>query len=55
MFAFLGGVPKVVVPDTLKSAVPKACRFDPGLNRTCAEMKGHRGTAILPVSIGIQN
>lgn len=48
MFAFLGGVPKVVVPDNLKSAVLKACRFDPGLNRTYAEMAGHYSTAILP-------
>jgi transposase len=48
MFAFLRGVPKVVVPDNLKSAVFKADRFDPGLNRTYAEMACHYGTAILP-------
>ena len=48
MFAFLGGVPKAVVPDNLKSAVIKADRFDPGLNRTYAEMAAHYGTAILP-------
>ena len=48
MFAFLGGVPKVVVPDNLKSAVFKADRFDPGLNRTYAEMAGHYGTTVLP-------
>ena len=34
--------------DNLKSAVFKADRFDPGLNRTYAEMAGHYGTAILP-------
>lgn len=48
MFAFLGGVPRVVVPDNLKSAVVKVDRFDPGLNRTYAEMAAHYGTAILP-------
>lgn len=48
MFTFLGGVPKVVVPDNLKAAVIKADRFDPGLNRTYAEMAAHYGTAILP-------
>ena len=48
MFTFLGGVPKVVVPDNLKSAVLKVDRFDPGLNRTYAEMASHYGTAILP-------
>jgi len=48
MFAFLGGVPKAIVPDNLKSAVIKADRFDPGLNRTYAEMAAHYGTAVLP-------
>ena len=53
LFAFLGGVPKAVVPPfdesgNLKSAVIKADRFDPGLNRTYAEMAAHYGTAILP-------
>jgi transposase len=48
MFAFLGGVPKAVIPDNLKSAVIKPDRFDPGLNRTYAEMAAHYGTAILP-------
>ena len=48
MFAFLGGAPKAVVPDNLKSAVFKVDRFDPGLNRSYAEMAAHYGTAILP-------
>lgn len=48
LFSFLGGVPKVIVPDNLKSAVIKADRFDPGLNRTYAEMAAHYGTAVLP-------
>lgn len=48
LFAFLGGAPKVVVPDNLKSAVLKVDRYDPGLNRTYAEMAEHYGTAILP-------
>jgi transposase len=47
MVASLGGVPKVVVPHTLKSAVFKPDRFDPGLNRICAKMAGHCATAIL--------
>lgn len=47
LFAFLGGVPKLVVCDNLKAAVTNPDRFDPGLNRTYAEMAGHYGTAIL--------
>lgn len=48
MLQFIGGVPRAIVPDNLKSAVFKADRFDPGLNRTYAEMASHYGTAILP-------
>ena len=48
MFDYLGGVPKAVVPDNLKSAVIKPDRHDPGLNRTYAEMAEHYGTAIVP-------
>ena len=47
MFPFLDGVPKAVVPHNLKSSVIKADRFDPGLNRTCAEMAAHYGTDVL--------
>jgi len=51
MFAYLGGVPKAVVPDNLKSAVIKPDRYDPGLNRTYAEMAEHYSTAILPARV----
>lgn len=48
MFNAFGGVPQIVVPDNLKSAVTKPDRHDPGLNRTYAEMAAHYGTAIIP-------
>ncbi len=48
MFSYLGGAPKAVIPDNLKSAVIKPDRHDPGLNRTYAELAEHYGTAILP-------
>jgi len=48
MFAFLGGVPKAMVPDNLKPAVIKADRFYPGPNRSYAEMAAQYGTAVLP-------
>jgi transposase len=47
LFKYLGGVPKFVVCDNLKAAVTNPDRYDPGLNRTYAEMAGHYGTAIL--------
>jgi transposase len=46
LFRFLGGVPKFVVCDNLKAAVTNPDRYDPGINRTYAEMAGHYGTAI---------
>ena len=47
-FAFLGGVPKVVVPDNLKSGVTKAHHYDPEINKTYQEMANHYGIAVVP-------
>lgn len=47
-FEFFGGVPRLVVPDNLKSGVNQACRYDPTLTRTYAEMLEHYDTAALP-------
>jgi len=46
--AFYGGVPRAVVPDQLKSAVTIPCRYEPGIQRTYAELAAHYGTTILP-------
>lgn len=45
---FIGGVPALIVPDNLKSAVAKACRYEPDVNLTYSEFAEHYGTAILP-------
>ncbi|WFU39974.1 IS21 family transposase [Bradyrhizobium sp. CB82] len=47
LFTFLSGTPTFVVCDNLKAADSNPDRFDPGLNRTYAEMASHYGTAIL--------
>ena len=47
-FEAIGGVPHLLVPDNTKTAVIKACLYDPQINRTYAEMAAHYGTAILP-------
>jgi transposase len=44
----IGGVPRLLVPDNTKTAVIKACLYDPQVNRTYAEMAAHYDTAILP-------
>ena len=47
-FAYFGGVPEIVVPDQLKSAVVVACRYEPAIQRTYGDMARHYGTAIVP-------
>lgn len=47
-FTFLGGVPAAIVPDNLKSAVTKACRYEPEAQRTFQELARHFGTTVLP-------
>jgi transposase len=47
-FSFIGGVTRAVVPDQLKSAVTIACRYDPLIQRTCAELGRHYATTIMP-------
>ena len=47
-FQYFGCVPKVVVPDCLKGAVNRACRYEPGLNPTYAAMAEHYGLCVLP-------
>lgn len=48
LFAHLGGVPRLVVPDNLKSGVNKASFYDPELNRSYGMMASHYGVAVLP-------
>ena len=51
-FAFFGGVAELTVPDNLKSAVTKACRYEPELNPTYRDMARHYGTVIIPARSG---
>lgn len=48
MFEFFGGVPLLVVPDNLKSAVTRACRYEPDVNPTYADCIAYYGAAVLP-------
>lgn len=47
-FEFLGGCPKLVVPDNAKTGVARACRYDPDLNPTYQEMAMHYGVGVVP-------
>jgi transposase len=45
---FFGGVPEVLVPDQLRSAVSGPDRYDPDINTTLLELAAHYDTAIIP-------
>lgn len=47
-FQFLGGSSKAIVPDNLKSAVSKASKYEPILNKTLKDLALHYGCAINP-------
>ena len=47
-FGYFASVPRLLVPDNLKSGVTKACKYEPELNPTYAEMAEHYGCAVLP-------
>jgi transposase len=47
-FEYLGCVPWVLTPDCLKSAIRKACRYEPEATSTYEDMARHYGCAIIP-------
>ena len=50
-FEFFGGVPEIVIPDNLKSAVSKPCRYEPDLNPSYQDLAEHYGTAVIPARV----
>jgi transposase len=48
---YLGTAPELFVPDNLKSAVTRPCRYEPLLNRTYEALAEHYGVAILPARV----
>ena len=48
MFEFYQGVPRLIVPDNLKSGVNRASFYDPEINRSYGMMAAHYGVDILP-------
>jgi len=44
----LGGVPQVLVPDNLKSAIVKANRYEPDINRALEDFANYYHTTVIP-------
>jgi transposase len=47
-FTFFRGTSEIIVPDNLRSGVTKACRYEPDLNPTYAEMARYYNSAVIP-------
>ena len=47
-FNYFGCVPRILVPDNLKSGVSKACYYEPDVNPVYAELATHYGVAVIP-------
>jgi transposase len=45
---YFGGVPRVLIPDNLKSAVTKADKYEAEINHTFLDFANHYGTTVLP-------
>ena len=47
-YEYFEGVAKVTIPDNTKTAISKACRYEPDMNPTYQDMAEHYGTVIIP-------
>ena len=45
---YFGGSPKALVPDNLKSAVTRACKYEPSINESFQSLANHYNTVVLP-------
>lgn len=52
MFEYFEGVPELLVPDQLRSAVSRPCRYEPVVNRSYQELARHYGAVVLPARPG---
>lgn len=50
-FLFFGGLTKIVVPDNLRSAVSKPCRYEPQLNRSYHDLSTFYNIAVMPARV----
>jgi transposase len=51
-FEFFQGVTEILIPDNLKDAVTRSCRYEPDLNATYRELADHYGAVIIPARVG---
>lgn len=47
----LGGVPRILVPDNLKSAIVKASKYEPDVNSALEDFANHYQTTVVPARV----
>lgn len=50
-FNFFGGTSQILIPDNLKSAIKKTCRYEPDLNPVYRDLAQHYGVAVIPARV----
>ena len=50
-FEFFQGVTEILVPDNLRDAVTRSCRYEPDLNASYREMAEYHGAVIIPALV----
>jgi transposase len=48
MLEYFGGTTEIWVPDQLKSAITRSCRYEPGVNRSYRELATHYDAVVIP-------
>ncbi len=51
MLDYFGGSSEIWVPDNLRSGVSWADRYEPGINRTYADLAAHYGAVVIPARV----
>jgi transposase len=52
MLEYFGGCTQLWVPDQLKSAITRPCRYEPGVNRSYQDLAAHYGAVVVPARPG---
>ena len=47
-FTFIAGLTALLIPGNLRSGVARACRYEPDINPTYADLAAHYGVAVIP-------
>ena len=50
-FEYFKGVPKILVPDNLKTGVTSPCYYEPYINATYQELAEHYNVAVIPARV----